>query len=308
MPHKNTNKSSLLAIKKYVKSLNSSLTHQSDIELIDIINSEKPYSEAAKTLIIYRYLPKILKESRKIFSYQIINSWEQDEIIQTGTKAILYAIKDFSNKKEGEKTSALFTYIVTFYITKYLNRKKINYDPLIQFSKGAEFKKVFYSYFKAVKVLIKRNNRKNNRVCDKELCKELQTDIDTLKEVQYAHQQLSTIKSQEDKPTNTKSNLSSDYEDCLNYIDYATSKEWISPVIQKPLDPVKVIIENEPRKILCYKNALSDVEFKFLELLNSGKQKKQILNHLKISKQRFSFLAKNITKKIKVFNEGVYKQ
>ena len=93
MQHKNTKKSSLLAIKKYVKSLNSSLTHKSDIELIDIIISEKPYSESAKTLIIYRYLPKILKESRKIFSNQIINSWEQDEIIQTGTKAILYAIE-----------------------------------------------------------------------------------------------------------------------------------------------------------------------------------------------------------------------
>mgnify|MGYP001357818614 FL=1 len=73
-------------------------------------------------------------------------------------------------------------------------------------------------------------------------------------------------------------------------------------------DPVEVIIENEPRKILCYKKVLSDVEFKFLALLNSGKEKKQILNQLKISKQRFSFLAKNITKKIKVFNEGVYKQ
>ena len=63
-----------------------------------------------------------------------------------------------------------YCYIVTFYITKYLNRK-INYDILIQFSKGAEFKKVFYSYFKAVKVLIKRNNEKNKEFVTKNCVK-----------------------------------------------------------------------------------------------------------------------------------------
>ena len=35
-------------------------------------------------------------------------------------------------------------------------------------------------------------------------------------------------------------------------------------------------------------------------------EKKKILNDLKITKQRFSFLTKSITKKINNFNESVY--
>ena len=54
------------------------------------------------------------------------------------------------------------------------------------------------------------------------------------------------------------------------------------------------------------KDLLTGVEYKVLYLLNSGKEKKQILNNLKITKQRFSFLAKNITKKIKNINANVY--
>ena len=51
---------------------------------------------------------------------------------------------------------------------------------------------------------------------------------------------------------------------------------------------------------------MSNVEFKVLSLLVSGKEKKKILNNLKITKQRFSFLTKSITKKINNFNESVY--
>ena len=63
MQHKNTQTSSLLAIKKHVKSLPISLTQRSDLELVDIVNAQNPQSEAAKTIIIYRYLPKVLKDS-----------------------------------------------------------------------------------------------------------------------------------------------------------------------------------------------------------------------------------------------------
>ena len=146
--HKNTQTSSLLAIKKHVKSLPISLTQKSDLELVDIVNAQNPQSEAAKTIIIYRYLPKVLKDSKKIFNGQTRDHWHQDEIVQTGVKAILYAIRDFTKQEAEKKTPAFFTHITVLYISNYLNKKKINYDPLIQFNKGPEFKKVFYNYFK----------------------------------------------------------------------------------------------------------------------------------------------------------------
>ncbi len=223
-------------------------------------------------------------------------------------------------KIEEKKTPAFFTYITTLYISNYLNKKKINYDPLIQFNKGPEFKKIFYKYFKALKLIINKKNGEYLKVTDKELLDELNTDIDTLKEVQYAHQQLSVIKRQEDQLKNKKNN-DSESEEVWDYIDYATSKEWVSPVgkeynayngkqritlVQKPINPEEVSIKKENRKINQYKNVLSNVEFKVLNLLVSGKEKKKILNNLKITKQRFSFLTKSITKKINNFNESVY--
>ena len=320
MQHKNTQTSSLLAIKKYVKSLPKCLAQRSDLELVDVINAQNQQSEAAKTIIIYRYLPKVLKDSKKIFNGQTRDYWHQDEIVQTGVKAILYAIRDFNKQIEEKKTPAFFTYITTLYISNYLNKKKINYDPLIQFNKGPEFKKIFYKYFKALKLIINKKNGEYLKVTDKELLDELNTDIDTLKEVQYAHQQLSVIKRQEDQLKNKKNN-DSESEEVWDYIDYATSKEWVSPVgkeynayngkqritlVQKPINPEEVSIKKENRKINQYKNVLSNVEFKVLSLLVSGKEKKKILNNLKITKQRFSFLTKSITKKINNFNESVY--
>ncbi len=305
MSHKKLNKNSLLAIKHYIKGLEISLTHKSDIELLKIINDEKSHTEAAKNLIIYRYFPKILKETRIIFNGQTINSWEQDEIIQTGIKAILYAIKDFLNKGENEQSPALFTYMVGFYITKYLNRKKINYDPLIQFSKGAAFKKVFYKYFKVLKVLIKENGD-SKKICEKKLCTKLNTDIKTLREVQFVHQQLPIIKSQEGNHKNSKNSMEESEEENPNFIDYAMSQNLISEIPDYCDDPENIIIKKEPRKIQKYKNILSKVEYKFLDLLNSGKTKKQVTNKLNISKQRFSYLTKNITKKINNFEKRVY--
>ena len=305
MQHKKKHNNSLISIKLYVRGLNKLFTQKSDIELLKIISDQKPSIEAAKNIIIYRYLPKIIKDSKIIFNGQTINSWDQDEIIHTGIKAILYAINDFLNKDKNEQSPALFTYMVSFYITKYLNRKKINYDPLIQFSKGAAFKKVFYKYFKVLKVLIKENGD-SKKICEKKLCTKLDTDIKTLREVQFVHQQLPIIKSQEDHHKNSKNTMDGSGEENQNFIDYAMSQNLISEIPDSYDDPENIVIKREPRKIRKYKIILSKVEYKFLDLLNSGKTKKQITNDLKISKQRFSYLTKNITKKINIFEKRVY--
>jgi len=329
--HKNTQTSSLLAIKKHVKSLPISLTQKSDLELVDIVNAQNPQSEAAKTIIIYRYLPKVLRDSKKIFNGQTRDCWHQDEIIQTGVKAILYAIRDFTKlinedkskqKTENEKkTPALFTYLTVRHINTYLNKKKISYDPLIQFNKGPKFKKVFYNYFKILKSQIRKKNGEYNKITDKELLEQFNTDIDTLREVQYAHQQISVIKRQQDPLRNKKNSDSEDGEEAWDYIDYATSQDWVSPVgkeynayngkqritlVQKPKNPQDIIIKRQSRNIKKYKDVLTNVEYKVLYLLISGKEKKEIFNNLNISKQRFSNLTKNITKKIKNNNANVY--
>ena len=46
-------------------------------------------------------------------------------------------------------------------------------------------------------------------------------------------------------------------------------------LVQKPIDPEEVSIKKENRKINQYKNVLSNVEFKVLNLLVTGKEKKK---------------------------------
>ena len=70
--HKKASKSSLFSIKKYINNLKPSIIAKTNIELIDIISSQNIQSEQAKNLIIYRFLAKILKQSRVIFYGQII--------------------------------------------------------------------------------------------------------------------------------------------------------------------------------------------------------------------------------------------
>ncbi len=305
--HKKTNKNSLFLIKKYVNNLSSSMRAKSNLELIEIINSQKSQSEKAKNLIIYRFLLKILKQSRIIFYGQIINHWNKEEIIQTGIKAILYAIQDFSKKEKKQRSEALFTYMACFYINKYLNKKKINYDPLIQFNKGPEFKRIFYIYPQTVKKLFFKNNKiDHSKICEKKLCNTLNTNTSTLREVQYAHQKISIIKSQEEKHQSNKNSINANSENELNYVDYALSNNWVSETTAFENDPINIVIKNEKRDITKYKNILSDTEYKFLDLLNSGSQKEEIYSYLKISRQRFSFLKNNITKKIRKYQGGVY--
>ena len=155
MQHKNNTNSSLLAITEQRKCISDSLKQKTDLELVDLAQSCSAQSASAKTLLISRYLPKIRRESKKIFNGQTRNFWDMDDIIQTGIKAILYAIKSFDTDR-----SKGFTTVVCINISKYLNKKKTNYDPMLQFSKGPEFKKVFYNYFKVLKALEKQNNGK----------------------------------------------------------------------------------------------------------------------------------------------------
>ena len=305
--HKKASKSSLFSIKKYINNLKPSIIAKTNIELIDIISSQNIQSEQAKNLIIYIFLAKILKQSRVIFYGQIINKWNKEEIIQTGIKALLYAIQDFSKKQKNQQSEALFTYMACFYINKYLNKKKINYDPLIQFNKGPEFKRIFYIYPQLIKKLfIKSRNTDSLKICEKKLCEILNTDISTLKEVQYAHKQISIIKNQDEDRQNNKINSNENSDDELNYLDYSAYNNWISETNELENDPINYVIKKEKRDISKFKKILSNTEFKFLDLLNSGVMKEDIYSILKISKQRFSFLKNNITKKIKKFQTGVY--
>ena len=58
------------------------------------------------------------------------------------------------------------------------------------------------------------------------------------------------------------------------------------------------IEKNNQRNIDEYKQILTQKEWELLYLLNNGNEKVSIQNTLNISKQRFSFLIKNISQKV----------
>jgi RNA polymerase sigma factor (sigma-70 family) len=294
MQHKNNTNSSLLAITDQCKCISDSLKQKTDLELVDLAQSCSTQSASAKTLLIRRYLPKILKESKKIFNGQTRNFWDMDDIIQTGIKAILYAIKSFDKGR-----SKAFTTVVCQNISKYLNKKKTNYDPMLQFNKGPEFKRVFYNYFKVLQALGKKQNNGRWRLKTEDILKEFNCTPNTLKAVQYAHQAAGNIiLSTEDKPASL--NAENDDTDIWNYIDYATAQGTIDSTILLPRNPGEELIKKQEKKrdIVKYKYLLTNKEWHLLFLLNAGHAKEKILNHLNISKQRFSFLTKQITEKI----------
>ena len=99
MPHKYTQTNSLTAIRDYCEKISPNLHQKTDLELIDIAQSENSESQLAKSLIINRYLPKVLKDSKRIFNGQNSDPWHRDDIIQTGIKAIIVAINSFDKKK-----------------------------------------------------------------------------------------------------------------------------------------------------------------------------------------------------------------
>ena len=305
MQHKNNINSSLLAITEQCKCISDSLKQKTDLELVDLAQSCSAQSASAKTLLISRYLPKILRESKKIFNGQTRNFWDMDDIIQTGIKGILYAINSFdTDRSEG------FTTVVCLNISKYLNKKKTNYDPMLQFNKGPEFKKVFYNYFKVLKALEKQNNGKR-QLKTEVILKAFNCSLDTLEDVQFAHQvagnRIQNVEGRND-------------EGSYNLIDLATSNETIDPAatsgtigkvypyINLPEDPAiqlekkQKAVSNgsavQARNITRFKNLLTDKEWTFLSKLNQGYKKEEVQKQLNISKQRFSFLKKEVTRKI----------
>jgi len=295
MPHKYSQTNSLTAIRDYCEKISTNLQEKTDLELIDIAQSETSQSQLAKSLIINRYLPKVLKDSKRIFNGQNSDPWQRDDIIQTGIKAIIVAINSFDKKKNTiENLNGAVTKTICLNISKYLNKKKTNYDPMLHVEKGAEFKKVFYNYFKTLKELREELNLAiNQKISDSQLIKKFNCKIETLKEVQFVHQGTDG--------SNKVSESSFENRDLNSYIDQAADEGAIDPSVYKPQNLEEQYSEKEEQKrnIKIYKNLLSNKEWEILSLLNLGKEKKYILKSLNISKQRFSCITKNITQKIK---------
>ena len=299
MPHKYTQTNSLTAIRDYCEKISPNLHQKTDLELIDIAQSKTSQSQLAKSLIINRYLPKVLKDSKRIFNGQNSDPWHRDDIIQTGIKAIIVAINSFDKEKTNhENLNGAVTKTICLNISKYLNKKKTNYDPMLHVEKGAEFKKVFYNYFKTLKELRKELNLTiNQKISDSQLIKKFNCKIETLKEVQFVHQGTDG--------SNKVSESSFENRDLNSYIDQAADEGAIDPSVYKLQNLEEQYSEKEEQKrnIKIYKNLLSNKEWEILSLLNLGKEKKYILRSLNISKQRFSCITKNITQKIKKNNE-----
>ena len=295
MPHKYTQINNLNAIRDYCEKISPNLHQKTDLELIDIAQSKTSQSQLAKSLIINRYLPKVLKDSKRIFNGQNSDPWHRDDIIQTGIKAIIVAINSFDKKKNTiENLNGAVTKTICLNISKYLNKKKTNYDPMLHVEKGAEFKKVFYNYFKTLKELREELNLAiNQKISDSQLIKKFNCKIETLKEVQFVHQGTDG--------SNKVSESSFENRDLNSYIDQAADEGAIDPSVYKPQNLEEQYSEKEEQKrnIKIYKNLLSNKEWEILSLLNLGKEKKYILKSLNISKQRFSCITKNITQKIK---------
>ena len=60
MPNKYTEKSTLLSLKQYISLFEASFIEKTNEELLKIINIKSVQSENAKTLLVYRFLPKDL--------------------------------------------------------------------------------------------------------------------------------------------------------------------------------------------------------------------------------------------------------
>ena len=293
MQHKKTQHSSLLAIKRYCDNLPDNFKNKTNLELLEVVKSNNSQSQSAKTLIINRYLPKVLADSARIFNNQNCNSWNSEDIIQTGIKAIIYGINSFDeNKTTHEDKSGVFTKTICLNISKYLNKKKTNYDPIFSVEKGAEFKKVFYNYYKKIKKLRKNLKLDNNtKIPNSILVKEFGCKLDTIKEVQFIHQGINN--------ENHISESSFENKDLYSFIDFASSEGFVDPTINLPKDVEESYLEkNNKRNIKKYKKVLTQKEWELLHLLNSKIEKSSIQNSLNISKQRFSFLVKSISKKV----------
>lgn len=293
MQHKHTQYNSLLAIKTYCENLPNNIKNKTDIELLDIAKTNNSQSQYAKTLIINRYLPKVLKDSARIFNGQNSNPWHREDIIQTGIKGIINGINSFDKSKGAhEDKSGAFTKTICLNISKYLNKKKTNYDPLFSVEKGAEFKKVFYNYYKKLKKIRKKLKLNiSTKIADSILIKEFDCKIETLKEVQFIHQGIDNENHISESNFNDK--------DLWNFVDFAAKEGIIDPTVNLPQNLEDYYLEkNNQRNIDEYKKILTQKEWELLYLLNNGNEKVSIQSTLNISKQRFSFLIKSISQKV----------
>ncbi len=289
MQHINSNTTYTRALKKAYLNVPKALLSTSDLNLVKIALKGKSQSEQAKIVIINRYIPKIFKESKKIFGFNFQKEAVEDNL-QAGIKAILVSIKDFDFKKvNNENQNGIFTQFVCFNINKYLNRKKIKYDPLLKTNHGPEFKKVFYKYYNGKKI------EKNNSIVDEEkrLKKIFNCNAETLREVSYIH-------------SGNNSNLFFlDQKDNQNYVD---SNNFYSNYVvgndQDDLNPEKKLEkkQNSYRDINKFKSFLTSREWEVLYRLNNKETRNKIINILEISDKRFYAIIKKIKSKINLTN------
>tara|TARA_A100001015_G_scaffold274866_1_gene331604 strand:- start:865 stop:1761 length:897 start_codon:yes stop_codon:yes gene_type:complete len=273
------------ALKKAYLNAPKVLLGLSDINLVKIALAGKNQSEQAKIVIINRYIPKIFKESKKIFGFSFQKEAVEDNL-QAGIKAILISIKDFNFKKiNSENQNGIFTQFVCFNINKYLNRKKTKYDPLLKINQGPEFKKVFYKYYNG-----KNIEKKDSIVAEeKRLRKVFNCRAETLREVSYIHS------------GNNNNLFFLDQEDNQNFVD---SNNFYSDYVvggnQDNLDPEKKLEKKQDsfKDISKFKSFLTSKEWEVLDRLNNKETRDKIINMLKISDKRFYAIIQNIKSKI----------
>lgn len=273
------------ALKKAYLNAPKVLLNLSDLNLVKIAIAGKSQSEQAKIIIINRYIPKIFRESKKIFGFNFQKEAVEDNL-QAGIKAILISIKDFNFKKvNDENQKGIFTKFVCLNINKYLNRKKTKYDPLLKTNQGPEFKRVFYKYLNA------KNIKKDSStiIDEKKLRKIFNCKAETLREVNYIHS------------GNNNNLFFLDQEDNQNCLD---SNYFYSNYIvgdnQDNLDPEKKLEKKQDsyKDIYKFKSFLTSKEWTVLDRLNNKETKDKIIDILKISDKRFYAIIQNIKSKI----------
>ena len=285
MQHINSNTTYARALKKACLNAPKRLLNLSDLNLVKIALEGKSHSEHAKIIIINRYIPKIFKESKKIFGFNFQKESVEDNL-QAGIKAILVSIKNFNFRKvNSENQNGIFTQFVCFNINKYLNRKKIKYDPLLKTSQGPEFKKVFYKYYNG------KNIEKNDSIVaqEKRLRKVFNCKPETLREVSYIH-------------SGNNSNLffldKKDNQNCVDSNNFYSN--YVVGGNQDNLNPEKKLEkkQNSYRDINKFKNFLTSKEWEVLKRLNNKERRDKIINILKISDKRFYAIIQKIKSKI----------
>ena len=287
MQHKNLKTTYIKSLENGYSLIPVHLKSCTDLNLLrKLQQNNKILSDQVKLIIIHRYLPRIISQCKRIFGINHFNAIEDN--LQSGVKGILVAIEKFNFSKVNQNNNAgIFTAHVCVYISKYLNRKKTKYDPLIKTSQGAEFKKVFYKYFQGIKEIGSRSTFTAEEYKDK-LLNHFRSDENTLREVEYVHSSEGKLfyldlegNIENEKNLHNQKKKDSAAEDKLN------------PETKYEID------QNQNKNINSYKEILTSKEWALLSLLNKGYKKEKIISDLSISDKRFYFIANNLKLKIK---------